>query len=264
MPILGQGTWRMGERPAEREAEAAALCLGLDLGMTLIDTAEMYGDAESVVGEVLKGRRDEVFLVSKVLPENASRAGTRQACERSLERLGTEVIDLYLLHWPGEHPLEETLAAFGELRDEGKIRTFGVSNFDTEPLQAALRIAGGREIAANQVVYNLTHRGIEHGLLPTCRSHGIPVMAYCPLDRGNYRGGDALESVAHRHGVTMAQVSLAWTLRGEGVVSIPKASRLDHVRENAAAMDLSLTEEDFAELDRDFPPPSGSTPLEWR
>jgi diketogulonate reductase-like aldo/keto reductase len=273
VPILGQGTWNMGEDPSARAAEVAALRLGMDLGMTLIDTAEMYGEggAEEVVGEAIAGRRDDVFLVSKVYPHNASRAGVRAACERSLRRLGTDRLDLYLLHWRGGVPLAETLEAFARLRDEGKIGDYGVSNFDTDDMQEAAALPDGAGIAANQVLYNLVKRGIEWDLLPWCRERGIPVMAYSPLEssRAEQRallGHPQLAEVARRHGVTPAQVALAWLLRQDGVVTIPKAVQADHVRANRAALDLApqLSAADMALLDEGFPPPARRRPLAMR
>jgi len=273
IPILGQGTWNMGEDPAARAAEVAALRLGLDLGMTLIDTAEMYGEggAEEVVGEAIAGRRDEVFLVSKVYPHNASRAGVRAACERSLRRLRTECLDLYLLHWRGNVPLAETLEAFERLREEGKIRDYGVSNFDTDDMEEAAALAQGRHVAADQVLYNLIQRGIEWDLLPWCRARGIPVMAYSPLEstpdeQGPLLARAQLAEVARRHGVTPAQVALAWLLRQDGVVTIPKAVQPAHVRANRAALDLAprLTPDDMALLDAGFPPPARKRSLAMR
>jgi len=264
MPALGLGTWRMGESGRVRTAEVEALRLGLDLGVRLIDTAEMYGsgEAERIVAEALEGRRDEVFLVSKVFPQNASRAGTLAAAERSLKRLRTDRIDLYLLHWEGPHPIEETLEAFVRLRAQGKIRDFGVSNFDLATLQDAGREPGGEDIAANQVLYNLERRAIEWDLLPWCQERQVAIMAYSPLEQGRLRRRPALEKVARRHGTTPSQVALAWTLRHPGVVTIPKATRPEHVREDVAAADLTLDEEDLAVLDGAFPPPAGATPLE--
>jgi len=264
MPALGLGTWRMGESGRVRAAEVEALRLGLELGVRLIDTAEMYGsgEAERIVAEALEGRRDEVFLVSKVFPQNASRAGTLAAAERSLKRLRTDRIDLYLLHWEGPHPIEETLEAFVRLRSQGKIRDFGVSNFDLATLQDAGREPGGEVIAANQVLYNLERRAIEWDLLPWCQERQVAVMAYSPLEQGRLRRRPALEKVARRHGATPSQVALAWTLRHPGVVTIPKATGPAHVREDVAAADLALDEEDLAALDGAFPPPAGATPLE--
>jgi diketogulonate reductase-like aldo/keto reductase len=264
VPALGQGTWRMGERAARRKDEIAALRLGLDLGMTLIDTAEMYGDgsAEEMVGEAIAGRRDDVFLVSKVLPQNATRHGTIAACEASLRRLGTDRLDLYLLHWRGHPPLAGTLEAFAKLVDAGKIRYWGVSNFDCSDMEELARLPGGGAVATNQVLYNLTRRGIEHDLLHRCVARGIPIMAYSPVEQGRVLDHPQLKAVAARHGATPAQVAIAWVLRWDGVFTIPKASTPAHVRENRAALDLRLTQEDFDELDRAFPPPQGPRPLE--
>jgi diketogulonate reductase-like aldo/keto reductase len=263
MPVLGQGTWQMGVDETERPREVGALRLGLDLGMTLIDTAEMYADggAEEVVGEALRGRRDEVFLVSKVLPKNASREGTVRAAERSLRRLGTDRIDLYLLHWESKTPLAETLEAFTRLREAGKIRHYGLSNFDRDLMQEAESLPGGAAVAADQVLYHLGKRGLEARLLPWCAERGVTVMAYSPLAQGRLRRRRGLAGVARRHGVTPSRVAVAWTLRLPGIVSIPKASSPDHVRDNAAALDLKLTSEDLAELDAAFPPPSPDEPL---
>lgn len=264
VPVLGQGTWAMGEDGRRRAGEAAALRLGLDLGMSLIDTAEMYADggAEEVVAEAIAGRRDEVFLVSKVLPENASRRGTVAACERSLRRLRTDRIDLYLLHWRGRVPLAETLEAFDALVRDGKIRRWGVSNLDQADMEELSGLPGGDAVATNQVLYNLTRRGIEHDLLPWCRRRAIPIMAYSPIEQGRMLRHPALNRVAERHGATAAQVALAWLLRQDGVIAIPKAASAEHVRENRAALDLRLTEADLADLDRAFPPPTGPKPLE--
>lgn len=264
VPVLGQGTWMMGESRRSRREEVEALRLGLDLGMTLIDTAEMYADggAEEVVAEAIAGRRDQVFLVTKVLPGNASRRGTIEACERSLRRLRTDRIDLYLLHWRGRYPLAETLEAFAELVRAGKIRYWGVSNFDTDDMAELTGLPGGAAVATNQVLYNLSRRGIEYDLLPWCRERRIPIMAYSPIEQGRILGNPALRRVAARHGATPAQVALAWLLRQKDVMVIPKAGRREHVRENRAALDLELTAEDLAELDRAFPPPTRKVPLE--
>ncbi len=264
VPVLGQGTWMMAEGNGRRADEIASLRLGLDLGLTLIDTAEMYADgaSETLVGEAIAGRRDEVFLVSKVLPSNAGRAAAIRACERSLARLGTDRIDLYLLHWRGGTPLSETLAAFETLARDGKIRHWGVSNFDPDDMAELEGLPGGDAVAANQVLYNLTRRGIEFDLLPRCRERGIPVMAYSPIEQGRMLRHPALAKVAARHGATPAQVGLAWVLRQDGVMAIPKAGRPEHVRENRAALDLRLTADDLAELDRAFPPPARPQPLE--
>lgn len=264
MPRIGLGTWEMGVSASTRRDEADALRLGLDLGMELIDTAEMYGNggAEAVVGDAVEGRRDAVFLVSKVLPENASYEGTLRACERSLKRLRTDRLDLYLLHWAGPHPIERTLEAFLRLQREGKILRYGVSNLDVDEMEQACAAAGGDSIAANQVLYNLARRGIERRLLPWCLDRGIEVMAYSPLEQGRLRARPALEAVARRRGITPAQVALAWTLRNPGVVTIPKAGRPEHVRENAAVAGIVLTTEDLDALDRDYPAPDRDVPLE--
>lgn len=266
MPVLGQGTWMMGDR-RHRAEEVAALRLGLELGTTLVDTAEMYGDggAEEAVGEALAApgvRRDEVFLVTKVLPTNASRKGTVKACERSLKRLRTDVIDLYLLHWPGSHPVADTVAAFEELRDAGKIRSWGVSNFDVHELEEVAALGAGARLAADQVFYSVKRRGIERRLVPWCAARGVTVMAYSPLEQGRLPRSPRLDAVARRHGVTPAQVLVAFTIRLPGFVTIPKASRPEHVRQNAAAADLALTAEDLADLDAAFPRPARDVPLE--
>lgn len=264
VPVLGQGTWYMGDDAHRRADEVASLRLGLDLGMTLIDTAEMYGDgaSEKLVGEAITGRRDEVFLVSKVLPSNASRNGTIAACERSLRRLGTDCIDLYLLHWRGRTPFAETIAAFEALQDAGKIRYWGVSNMDVDDMREIERAPGGDAMATNQVLYNLTRRGIEYDLLPQAQDRGLPLMAYSPIEQGRLAEYPEVQAIADRHGVTPAQVALAWVLRQDGVIAIPKASTPAHVRENRAALDLQLTAEDLEELDDMFPPPHGPEPLE--
>jgi diketogulonate reductase-like aldo/keto reductase len=264
VPQLGQGTWHMGESARKREAEIAALRLGLDLGLTLIDTAEMYSDgvAEGIVAEAIHGRRDECFIVTKVLPENSTRAGTIAACERSLKRLKTDRIDLYLLHWRGRPKLEETLSAFEALIAAGTIRYWGVSNFDVEDMAELLALPGGTQCATNQVLYNLRRRGIEAGLLPWCRDRGIPIMAYSPIEQGRLLHDRMLTAVAIRHRATPAQIALAWALRQRDMMVIPKASSEAHVRENRAALDIKLTEQDLGELNRAFPPPKGPRPLE--
>lgn len=261
---LGQGTWFMGESASMRSQEVAALRLGLDLGMSLIDTAEMYADggAEEVVGEAFAGRRDEVFIVSKVLPENATRRGTIAACERSLKRLRTDRIDLYLLHWRGRPPLADTLEAFAELMKAGKIRHWGVSNFDTSDMEELLGVARGNAAGTNQVLYNLTRRGIEYDLVPACRARKIPIMAYSPIEQGRMLRHAALKQVAEGHDATPAQVALAWLLRQEGIIAIPKTSSTAHLRENHAAIGLKLTQADLTVLDKAFPPPKGPRPLE--
>ena len=259
MPALGLGTWMMGERKSEAAAELAALTLGIELGLTLIDTAEMYGHggAETIVGEAIAGRRDAIFLVSKVLPQNASRAGTVRACEASLKRLGTDRLDLYLLHWAGSHPLGGTIEAFEQLKRAGKIRRWGVSNFDL----AEMEPLGASAVASDQVLYNLARRGIEFDLLPWCRAHGIPVMAYSPIEQGRILGNKALVALANERGCSPAQLALAWVLKQEGVVTIPKASTLAHVRENRAALDITLGAAECAALDKAFPPPRKQAPL---
>ena len=264
VPALGQGTWYMGESAHTRKQEADALRLGMDLGMTLIDTAEMYADggAEEVVGDAITGRRDEVFLVSKVLPSNASARGTVAACERSLKRMGTDRIDLYLLHWRGGVPFRETLEAFGRLVQDGKIRHWGVSNLDPADMEELTALPRGGACATNQVLYNLSRRGVEYDLLPWCRQRNITLMAYSPIEQGRILGNAALKAVAARHGATPAQVALAWLLRRDGVMVIPKAGSAEHVRQNRAALDLTLTEGDLADLDRAFPPPTRPRPLE--
>jgi diketogulonate reductase-like aldo/keto reductase len=262
MPTYGLGTWFMGENSRTRADEVAALKLGLDLGATLIDTAEMYGSggAEEIVGEAITGRRDEVFIVSKVLPENATRRGTIAACERSLKRMRTDRIDVYLLHWRGSPPLEETLDAFATLKRDGKIKAWGVSNFDTDDMEE-LEDLGGDGCASNQVLYNLTRRGIEYDLVPWCAERGIPIMAYSPIEQGRMLGHKTLAAVGARHNATPAQVALAWLLQRKGIVVIPKATNPDHVRENRKSLDLHLTVDDLATLDQAFPPPKRKQPL---
>lgn len=264
VPVLGQGTWKMGEDRRRRADEVAALKLGLDLGITLIDTAEMYagGGAEEVVAEAVAGRRDETFLVSKVLPSNASRAGVKRACEASLKRLATDRIDLYLLHWPGSVPLSETVEAFEALKAEGKVRHWGVSNFDTDEMEDLVGLPSGGNVQTNQVLYNLSRRGPEFDLAPWCAERGIPLMAYSPVEQGALARNARLEAVAARHSATAAQVALAWAMAQPGVIAIPKAGRQEHVRQNAAALDIALTAEDFADLDRAFPPPTRKRGLE--
>ena len=264
IPALGQGTWMLGEEPARRQEELAALRRGLDLGMTLIDTAEMYGNGatEQFVGEAIGKRRDEVFLVSKVLPHNASPRGTVAACEASLRRLRTDRIDLYLLHWRGAIPLERTLEGFEALIQAGKVRYWGVSNFDVEDLEELASLPGGNAAATNQVLYNLTRRGIEWDLLPWCQRQRIPVMAYSPIEQGRLLTDPALVRIAQRHQATAAQVALAWVLHMEGVIAIPRTGRPAHVDENRAALEIRLTDQDKAELDRAFAPPRKKQSLE--
>jgi diketogulonate reductase-like aldo/keto reductase len=266
VPVLGQGTWNLGDDPRQRLPEIEALRLGLDLGMTLIDTAEMYGSgaSERLVAEAIVGRRDEVFLVSKVLPQNATARETVRACEASLKRLETDRIDLYLLHWRGDVALEETLAGFESLLHTGKIRYWGVSNFDVADLEELVALAGGEAVASDQVLYNLTRRGIERDLLPWCgaRPHRIPIMAYSPIEQGRLLGHAALGAVAARHDATPSRVALAWVLRKEGMIAIPRTGKVAHVRDNRAALDLHLTQQDLRELESAFPAPARKRPLE--
>ncbi|HET9735251.1 MAG TPA: aldo/keto reductase [Burkholderiales bacterium] len=254
----------MGDDPARRREELEALRLGIELGLTLIDTAEMYGDgrSESLVGEAIAGQRDEVFLVSKVLPQNASRKGVAKSCEATLKRLRTDRLDLYLLHWSGSHPLAETVRGFEDLVTAGKIRAWGVSNLDLDEMKQLVALPGGKACATNQVLYNLSRRGIEFDLLPWSQRLGMPVMAYSPVEQGRILGHKALRAVAQRLGATPAQVALAWVLRQDGVVAIPQTGKAAHVRENCAALDVRLGVDDLAELDRAYSPPRGPTPLE--
>lgn len=261
VPALGQGTWFMGERADQHRSEVNALRHGLDLGMTLIDTAEMYGEggAEKVVGEAMHGRRDEVFLVSKVYPHNASRQGVAEACAHSLKRLGTDRIDLYLLHWPGSHPLAETVEAFERLRDAGHIRHWGVSNFDTADMKALHRLNEG--CATNQVLYNLTQRGPEWDLLPWCQDKQMPVMAYSPIEQGRLPANSTLNAIASRHGVDRFAIALAWVLSRPEVIAIPKSSKIDHLNANHAAAAIVLSAEEQRLLDHAFQPPTSKQPL---
>ncbi|MCS6920715.1 MAG: aldo/keto reductase [Elioraea sp.] len=264
VPALGQGTWRMGEERRERAREVAALRLGIELGLTLIDTAEMYGEggAEEVVGEAIRDCRTRVFVVSKVYPHNAGKGDLRRACERSLARLGIDRLDLYLLHWRGGTRLPEVVEGFEALREDGLIARWGVSNFDADDMAELWDIPRGSTCATNQVLYNPEERGIEFDLLPWCMAHRMPVMAYSPVGQGGkLLRHPALRTVAERHGASPAQVALAWAIRQPSVIAIPKAVEPDHVRENAAALSLALTEEDHATLDRAFPPPSRKRPL---
>ncbi len=264
VPALGQGTWYMGEDPSARADEVRALREGIELGMTLIDTAEMYasGGAEEVVGEAVAGRRDDVFLVSKVLPHHAGYDDCLLACEQSLARLGTDRLDLYLLHWRGGIRLEETLEAFERLLDDDRIGAWGVSNFDADDMAELLALPGGDAVATDQVLYNLTRRWPEAGLLQGCRELDIPLMAYSPIEQGRMLRHPALAEVAERHGATPAQVALAWLLEHEDVMVIPKAASLDHVRENRHALALELTSDDLASLDASFPAPRGRAAME--
>ncbi len=263
VPALGLGTWRMGERRQDAGREVAALRHGLDIGMTLIDTAEMYGDggAEAIVAQAVAGRRDEAFIVSKVYPHNAGAKSAGAACERSLKRLRTDRIDLYLLHWPGSIPLHETVEAFERLRAGGKILRWGVSNFDADAMRELAATKNGGLCASNQVLYNLTGRGIEFDLLPWCGSHGMPVMAYSPVNQGALAADRKLATVAATLGVTAAQLALAWSIRSSGVIAIPKSSSPVRIDENRQAAALRLTPDVLDELDRLFPPPKRRTPL---
>jgi diketogulonate reductase-like aldo/keto reductase len=264
VPILGMGTWGMGEARTRGADVVRALQLGLDLGMTLIDTAEMYGEggAEEVVGQAIAGRRDDVFVVSKVYPHNATHKGAIAACERSLHRLGTDRIDLYLLHWRGEVPLAETLAAFQTLTRAGKIRYYGVSNLDLGDMEELWALPGGDACATDQVLYNLSRRNVEWELLPWCHRHRLPIMAYSPIEQGRLLRKAALKKLAEQYGMTPAQIALAWLLHQKSVIVIPKAAQLEHLRENRAALDLKLSRRDLAALDEAFPPPKRPAPLE--
>lgn len=263
-PVLGLGTWRMGEAASRRAEEVAALRLGLDLGLTLIDTAEMYadGEAETIVGEAITGRRDEVVLVSKVLPEDATRRGTVAACERSLRRLKTDRLDLYLLHWRGSPPLAETLAGFEDLLSAGKIRRWGVSNFDIDDMEELAALGQTKACATNQVLYNLGRRGIEFDLAPWCAEHNIPIMAYSPVEQGRLVRHSGLRQLAADKGVTPAQLALAFVLDRPGTIAIPKTATAMHLHDNIAAGALRLDDDDRARLAALFPPPRRSVPLE--
>ena len=264
VPVLGQGTWEIGDDPAWRDEEQAALSRGIDLGLTVIDTAELYGDgrSERLVGEVITGRREEVFLVSKVRPENASEMKMMLACEKSLERLGVDRIDLYLLHWQGRVPLEETVDAFQELVDEGMIARWGVSNLDLRAMERLVDIDGGNDCAANQLLYNLGSRGVEFDLLPWMQARDMPMMAYSPLGRGGLLEHPLITDIADRHDASPAQVALAAVLRQDGVIAIPKASTVEHVEANAEALEIRFDAEDLDRLDRVFSPPTKATPLD--
>ena len=262
VPALGQGTWRMGEDARRRKQEIAALRSGVDLGMTLIDTAEMYGDGatETLLGEALSGIRDQVFLVSKVYPQNAGRGRIERACEASLRRLKTDRLDLYLLHWRGSVPLAETIEGMDALVASGKIRRWGVSNLDHGDMAELFR-AGGEACATNQILYNVTERGAEFDLLPRLNERHIPIMAYSPVGQGRLPDSPALTSIAERHGATPFQVALAWVLRDSRVIAIPKAADAAHLNDNRRALDLKLTAEELATIDAEFPPPSRKTRL---
>lgn len=263
VPAFGQGTWHLGERPATRAEEIATLRLGLDLGATLIDTAEMYGEGQSekLIAEAIDGRRDEVFLVSKVYPHNVSRQAAVAACERSLRRLNTDRLDLYLLHWRGEVPLAETMQAFLALQRAGKIRHYRISNLDLADMQELRSVPGGPAVATDQVLYNLARRGVEWDLLPWLRAHRVPVMAYSPIEQARILRNPKLAGFARRHDRTRSQAALAWLLAKDDVIVIPKTGRRERLQENLGALDRPLTVEQLAELDRLFPPPTGPSPL---
>jgi diketogulonate reductase-like aldo/keto reductase len=264
VPAFGIGTWQIGDHAGTRAEEIATLRLALDLGAKLIDTAEMYGEgrAESLIAEAIAGRRDEAFIVSKVYPHNATRKGAIAACERSLSRLRTDRIDLYLLHWRGNVPLAETMEAFTALRDAGKIRHYGVSNLDVSDMEELWKMPGGQAVATNQILYNLSRRGAEWSLLPWLRKHKIPVMAYSPVEQGRLLDNRKLKDLAPKNNMTPAQVALAWLLAKDDVIVIPKTSRRERLKENLAALEHPLTQPQLAELDRLFPPPKGPTSLD--
>jgi diketogulonate reductase-like aldo/keto reductase len=264
VPALGQGTWKMAEDRARRADELAALRLGIELGMTLIDTAEMYGEGktEELVGEAIVGLRDRVFLVSKVYPHNASRVGVAQACERSLRRLKTDRLDLYLLHWPGSVPIAETVEGFEALKRAGKIRHWGVSNFDADEMKELFEVPGGRACATNQILYNLSRRGPEYDLLPWMEERGLPTTAYSPIEQGRLRRSGALDEIGRKHGATLYQIALAWVMRRPDVIAIPKAARAEHVRENRTAAGIVLDEHDLSAIDAAYAPPKRKKPLE--
>lgn len=263
LPCFGLGTWRMGESRASRAEEINALRYGIEAGITLIDTAEMYGEggAELAMADVIQGQREALYIVSKVYPHNASRNGVISACDRSLSRLKTDYIDLYLLHWKGSYPLSETLEAFHSLKQAGKIRDFGVSNFTCDDMKQAIALPYGSEIAVNQVLYNLSRRGIEWDLLPWSQKNQIPIMAYSPLEQGRLLQNQRLKAVAYARNATPAQIAIAWVLRQPQVITIPKSSSTQRIDENLAAVDIQLTSEELAQLDQAFPAPSQATPL---
>jgi diketogulonate reductase-like aldo/keto reductase len=264
VPALGMGTWNMGDRPAARAEEIATLRLGLDLGLRLIDTAEMYGEglSEALIGEAIAGRRDEVFLVSKVYPHNATRRGIAAACERSLQRLGTDRLDLYLLHWRGSVPLEETVQGLQALQREGKIRHYGVSNLDLSDMEELWEVPGGDAVAVNQLLYNLSRRGIEWDLLPWLRERRVPVMAYSPIEQARLLRHPKLVGFARDCGMTPVQVALAWLLARDDIIAIPKTGHRERLKENVSALSHTLTAEQLAALDDIFPPPKGPRALE--
>jgi diketogulonate reductase-like aldo/keto reductase len=264
VPVLGQGTWGFGEHPENRQNEIDALRFGIDIGMKLIDTAEMYGDgaAEELIGQAIEGRREKTFIVDKVLPQHATRRGTVAACEQSLRRLGTDRIDLYLLHWRSGVPLAETLAGFDDLLRAGRILYWGVSNFDVPDMEEVAGLPGGSAVATDQVLYNLMRRGIEYDLMPWCEQRHMPIMAYSPLEQGRLMGDPDIRRIADEHAATAAQIALAWVLRKEGLIAIPKASTPGRVKQNRIALDIHLTPDQLAALDRAFPAPARKMPLE--
>lgn len=264
MPALGMGTWRMGENPHCRQDEISALRHGMELGISLIDTAEMYGEggAEEVVGEAIASCRSKMFIVSKVYPHNASRKGVIAACDRTLKRLNTDYLDLYLLHWRSSVPFAETLSAFQALKQAGKIHDYGVSNFDIDDMKEAVGLEGGSAIATNQILYNLSRRGVELDLLPWCNQHSIPVMAYSPIEQGRLLNNSALIEMAEQKEASTAQIALSWLLHQDNVIVIPKASKIEHIEQNYAALDIVLSAEDLATLDAAFPKPTRPIPLE--
>lgn len=261
---LGQGTWYMGENREKRAEEIRALQAGIDLGLKIIDTAEMYGNglSEKLVGEAIEGRRNDVFLISKVLPNNASRKGTKTACERSLKRLGTDTIDLYLLHWQGPYSFADTIAGMVELVAEGKIRSWGVSNMDVEEMEEIVEAPHGQTCSANEILYNLSRRGVEYDLLPWSRDRNMPVIAYSPIEQSRILDDKVLADIAEKHGASPAQIALAWVIRNPGILAIPKAGTEKHVKENAAALSIRLNSDDLKALDRRFPPPTRKVALE--
>lgn len=263
IPSLGIGTWNMGESKANEAQEVASIRMAVELGMTVVDTAEMYADgrSEEVVGKAVADRRDDVFLVSKVYPFNASSSGTIEACEGSLKRLGVDHLDLYLLHWRGSHPLEETVAAFEKLKQSGKIRDWGVSNFDTEDMEELFEVENGRNCAVNQVLYNLSRRGVEYDLLPWCQEKDVSLMAYSPIEQGRILNNPALIRIAKAYQATPAQVALAFLLERDGVLAIPKSAKPERMEENRGATDLDISDEDWTILDAAFPPPTRKTSL---
>lgn len=263
VPALGMGTWNIGDHRATRAEEIATLQMGLDMGLRLIDTAEMYGEglSESLIGEALAGRRPDAFLVSKVYPHNAGRKGAVAACERSLRRLGTDHLDLYLLHWRGDVPFEDTIEAFQALQAAGKIRHFGVSNLDRSDMEEFWDTPGGDAVAVNQLLYNLSRRGIEFDLLPWLRERNVPVMAYSPIEQARLLRNAGLKNFAAQHGMTPAQAALAWLLASDDIIAIPKTAQRDRLRENVGALDITLTPDQLAELDKLFPPPRHAQPL---